>query len=57
LSVELKKSFSHLPPSTSKWNKIEYPLFSLISQNRRAKPLVSYRVIVELISPTTTKTA
>ena len=46
-----------LPPGTSKWNKIEHRLFSFISQNWRAKPLVSYRVIVELISATTTKTA
>ncbi len=30
--------------------------FSFISQNWRAQPLVSYRVIVELISATTTKT-
>ena len=37
-------------------NKIEHRLFSFISQNWRAKPLVSYRVIVELISATTTKT-
>ncbi len=48
---------SHLPPGTSKWNKIEHRLFSFISQNWRAKPLVSYRVIVELISATTTQTA
>jgi hypothetical protein len=47
---------SHLPPGTSKWNKIEHRLFSFISQNWRAKPLVSYRVIVELISATTTRT-
>ena len=47
---------SHLPPGTSKWNKIEHRLFSFISQNWHAKPLVSYRVIVELISATTTKT-
>jgi len=47
---------SHLPPGTSKWNKIEHRLFSFISQNWRAKPLVSYRVIVELISATTTNT-
>lgn len=46
----------HLPPGTSKWNKIEHRLFSFISQNWRAKPLVSYRVIVDLISATTTKT-
>src|SRR5206468_3231238 len=47
---------SHLPPGTSKWNKIEHRLFSFISRNWRAKPLVSYRVIVELISASTTKT-
>ncbi len=44
----------HLPPGTSKWNKIEHRLFSFISLNWRAKPLVSYRVIVDLISATTT---
>src|SRR5208337_587378 len=38
----------HLPPGTSKWNKIEHRLFSFITQNWRAKPLVSYRVIVDL---------
>jgi hypothetical protein len=47
---------SHLPPGTSKRNKIEHRLFSFISQNWHAKPLVSYRVIVELISATTTNT-
>jgi hypothetical protein len=47
---------SHLPPGTSKWNKIEHHLFSFISQNWRAKPLVSYKVIVELIAATTTNT-
>jgi hypothetical protein len=47
---------SHLPPGTSKWNKIEHRLFSFISQNWRAKPLVSYKVIVELIAATTTST-
>lgn len=46
----------HLPPGTSKWNKIEHRLFSFITQNWRAKPLVSYRVIVELIAATTTET-
>ena len=44
----------HLPPGTSKWNKIEHRLFSFISQNWRAKPLISYQVIVDLISATTT---
>jgi hypothetical protein len=45
----------HLPPGTSKWNKIEHRLFSFISMNWRAKPLISYRVIVDLISATTTQ--
>ncbi len=44
----------HLPPGTSKWNKIEHRLFSFISMNWRAKPLISYRVIVDLISATMT---
>jgi hypothetical protein len=43
----------HFPPGTSKWNKIEHRLFSFISQNWRAKPLVSHEVIVNLISATT----
>jgi hypothetical protein len=44
----------HLPPGTSKWNKIEHRLFSFISQNWRARPLVSYQTIVQLIAATTT---
>jgi hypothetical protein len=52
LSIEVH----HFPPGTSKWNKIEHRLFSFITQNWRAKPLVSYRVIVDLIASTTTKT-
>jgi transposase len=46
----------HLPPGTSKWNKIEHRLFSFISLNWRAKPLVSHQVIIDLIASTTTKT-
>jgi len=52
----LEITVHHLPPGTSKWNKIEHRLFSYISQNWRAKPLVSYRTIVNLIGATTTKT-
>ncbi len=46
----------HLPPGTSKWNKVEHRLFSFITMNWKARPLVSYRVIVDLISATTTET-
>jgi transposase len=45
----------HLPPGTSKWNKIEHRLFAWISQNWRGKPLVSYAVILTLIAATTTE--
>jgi hypothetical protein len=46
----------HLPPGTSKWNKIEHRLFSFITQNWRGRPLVSYQAIVQLIAATTTQT-
>jgi hypothetical protein len=44
----------HLPPGTSKWNKIEHRLFSHIATNWRGKPLVSLAAIVNLIGSTTT---
>lgn len=46
---------SHLPPGTSKWNKIEHRLFSFITKNWRGKPLLTHQVIVNLICATTTK--
>ncbi len=46
----------HYPPGTSKWNSIEHQLFSFISINWRAKPLVCYEFMLELIRHTTTKT-
>ncbi len=46
----------HLPPGTSKWNKIEHRLFSYISTNWRGQPLVSLAVIVNLIGATRTAT-
>lgn len=46
----------HLPPGTSKWNKIEHRLFSFITQNWRGRPLVSFQTIVNLIASTTTDT-
>ncbi len=45
----------HLPPGTSKWNKIEHRLFSHISTNWRGRPLTSHEVIVDLIGATTTR--
>jgi hypothetical protein len=52
----LHVTVTHLPPGTSKWNKIEHRLFAFITQNWRGKPLVSHQVIVQLIGATTTDT-
>jgi len=56
LADELKLPITvcHLPPGTSKWNKIEHRLFSFITMNWRGKPLRSYRTIVQMIAATTT---
>ncbi|MDR1187982.1 MAG: ISAzo13 family transposase [Bifidobacteriaceae bacterium] len=51
----LDVTVAHLPPGTSKWNKIEHRMFSFISMNWRAKPLVSHEVVVKLIGSTTTE--
>ena len=52
----LEVTVCHLPPGTSKWNKIEHRLFSHITMNWRGRPLVSHRVVVELIAATRTAT-
>ena len=54
--ADLKITVTHLPPGTSKWNKIEHRLFCFITKNWRGRPLTSYQVIVNLIANTTTKT-
>ena len=46
----------HLPPGTSKWNKIEHRLFSAISRNWRGRPLESHEVVIETIRAVTTTT-
>ena len=51
----LRITVCHLPPGTSKWNKIEHRLFSYISMNWRGRPLTDYRTIVNLIASTKTK--
>jgi len=52
----LSVTVTHLPPGTSKWNKIEHRLFSQITLNWRGRPLRTHQVIVDLISNTTTAT-
>ena len=54
--LDIAITVCHLPPGTSKWNKIEHRLFSFITQNWRGKPLVSLKTIVQLIAATTTQT-
>lgn len=54
--TELEIRICHLPPGTSKWNKIEHRLFSFITMNWRGKPLISLETIINLIGATTTRT-
>lgn len=54
--TQLSITVNHLPPATSKWNKIEHRLFSYISINWRGRPLTSLETIIELLSHTTTDT-
>ncbi|WP_157255256.1 ISAzo13 family transposase, partial [Nonomuraea typhae] len=46
----------HLPPGTSKWNKVEHRLFAHITMNWRGRPLTSHEVVVNSICATTTTT-
>jgi transposase len=45
----------HFPPGASKWNKIEHRMFCHITANWRGRPLISRRVVVNLIGSTTTQ--
>ena len=51
----LEMVVGHYPPGTSKWNKIEHRMFSLISMNWRGEPLVSFETVVNMISATKTR--
>jgi len=52
--TNMEVNVSHYPPGTSKWNKIEHKLFSFISINWRAKPLLNLQIVVNLVGATTT---
>ncbi len=45
---------SHFPPGTSKWNKIEHRLFSVISMNWRGRVLRTIETLVNCITNTRT---
>lgn len=51
--IAIPITVSHLPPGTSKWNKIEHRLFAFIAKNWRGTPLTDYATIIKLISNTT----
>lgn len=53
--LQLTIQVCHLPPGTSKWNKIEHRMFCHITVNWRGRPLVSRQVVVNLIGSTTTQ--
>ena len=53
--LEMPIHVRHLPPGTSKWNKIEHRMFSHITRNWRGRPLISHEVIIQLIANTTTQ--
>ncbi|MGZ6639380.1 MAG: ISAzo13 family transposase [Solirubrobacteraceae bacterium] len=54
--IDLEIEVCHLPPGTSKWNKIEHCLFSFITMNWRGRPLVSLETIINLIGATSNRT-
>lgn len=54
--LRLPITVCHLPPGTSKWNKIEHRLFAHISIHWRGQPLADYETILSLIGTTTTTT-
>jgi Rhodopirellula transposase DDE domain len=55
-TLRLAISVCHLPPGTSKWNKIEHRMFCHITENWRGRPLRSRATVVNLIGHTTTTT-
>jgi hypothetical protein len=51
----LQITVCHVPPGTSKWNKVEHRLFSFISINWRGRPLRTYETVVNLIANTSNR--
>jgi len=52
----LEVHVSHLPPGTSKWNKIEHKMFCYISNHWKGQPLINVETVITLIGSTTTIT-
>ena len=52
----LKVTVCHYPPGASKWNLIEHRLFSEITKNWQATPLIDYETVLKYIKSTKTTT-
>ena len=55
-AFSLTVTIAHYPRGASKWNPIEHRLFSEISKNWAAEPLVSYEKMLKFIRTTRTQT-
>ena len=52
----LQVKVCHYPPGSSKWNPIEHRMFSCISNNWAAQPLLDYETVLKFIRTTKTST-
>jgi hypothetical protein len=50
----LEVKVCHYPPGSSKWNPIEHRMFSFISNNWAAEPLLEYETVLKFIRTTKT---
>ncbi len=55
-AFRITATIAHYPTGASKWNPIEHRLFSEISKNWAAEPLVSYEKMLNFIRTTSTQT-
>ncbi len=53
-SNKLHVKVCHYPPGSSKWNPIEHKMFSFISSNWSAHPLIDYETVLKFIRTTKT---
>ncbi len=52
----IKVTVCHYPPGASKWNPIEHRLFSEISKNWQATPLIDFETVLKYTKTTKTET-
>lgn len=54
--LRIQVKVCHYPPGSSKWNPIEHRMFSFISNNWAAQPLLDYETVLKFIRTTKTST-